>query len=49
MISPVGPWISAIYIIPFIILTNWILYSFIISLIIDAFGVVAVDDNKLEI
>lgn len=44
-ISPVGPWITGIYIIPLIIVTNWIFYNFIISIIVDAFGVIAVDDK----
>lgn len=47
MISPVGAWVSGFYIIPLIIVTNWIFYNFIISIIIDSFGIIAVDD-KLE-
>ena len=49
MISPVGPWTSAFYIIPFIIVTNLFLYNFTCSMILDAFGVIAVYDNKYEI
>ena len=47
MISPVGPWVTTLYVIPLIIITNWILFNFIIAILVDSFGVVSVDD-KIE-